>query len=240
MPAPPRQMHLTPAHVARVPTHEGTIGLLSARPDRPTDADCAAIADRRLEKAPEDGEIWIVACGSRIWNPVSDFVENRLSTASGWHRALCLGWVRLNRGTPERPGVMLALDHGDACRCVVFRLPADAIRPIPDRFIRREMPLKRPPDPFRWIAFRIDQGSVRAIAFPINPQSEAYLPGLTEEQIVNAIATAAGERRSMAGYIYSTVRHLDDRCIQEPCLRYLQSLVAGRIDSLWPAPEGAP
>jgi glutathione-specific gamma-glutamylcyclotransferase len=240
MPAPPRQMHLTPAHVARVPPHDGTTGLLSGRSDRPTDADYAAVTDRLLTQAPDSGEVWIFAYGSLIWNPDFDHVEERLGTVTGWHRSFCLGWVRLYRGTPERPGVMLALDRGGSCRGVVFRLPPDAIHPNLDRLIRREMPLKRPTDPWRWVTVRTDEGHVRAIAFPINRQSQAYLPGLTDEEIVNAIATAAGERGSMADYLYSTVRHLEDRGIHDRYLWRLQSLVAARIESLWPAPESAP
>ncbi len=50
--------------------------------------------------------------------------------------------------------------------------------------------------------------------------------------MVEALATAAGERGSMAEYLYSTVRHLEDRGIHDRYLWHLQGLVARRIEAL--------
>lgn len=225
-------MTLTPDHVSLVPPHTGETGLLSTRSDRPTDEDYAAAVQSVLSERPPTGEVWVFAYGSLIWNPEFDFVEERLGTLHGWHRSFCLGWVRIYRGTPERPGLMLALDRGGACRGVVFRLPPDEVEKNLTILLRREMPLKRPNLPTRWVTVRTDQSLVRAIAFPISRKSEAYLPGLTEDTVVEALATAAGERGSMAEYLYSTVRHLEDRGIHDRYLWHLQGLVARRIEAL--------
>jgi cation transport regulator ChaC len=58
-----------------------------------------------------------------IWAPEFDYVEEPIGLARGWLRLFRPGWVRLYRGTPERPGIMLALDRGGSCRGVLFRLP---------------------------------------------------------------------------------------------------------------------
>jgi glutathione-specific gamma-glutamylcyclotransferase len=227
---PRRQMYLTPEVVALVPPHTGETGLLAGRSDRNTDEDLAVVAQRLVEGTPASGEVWVFAYGSLIWNPDFDLVEERLATVRGWHRSFCLGWVRIYRGTPERPGIMLALDRGGSCRGVVFRLPPEAVMDNLMRLLRREMPLKRKsPPPARWVTAATDQGPVRAIAFPISRQSDAYLPGLTEDVIVEALATAAGERGSMAEYLHSTVSHLEDRGIHDQYLWRLQELVARRI-----------
>ncbi len=228
----PRTMSLTPDHVARVPPHTGETGLLSTRTDRPTDEEYAAVVDALLAGRPPSGEVWIFAYGSLIWNPEFAFAEERLGTLHGWHRSFCLGWVRIYRGTPERPGLMLALDRGGACRGVVFRLPPDAVEDNLTILMRREMPIRRPTPPARWVTVRTDPGLVRAIAFPISRKSQAYLPGLSEETVVEALATAAGERGSMADYLYSTVRHLEDRGIHDRYLWHLQKKVAERIEVL--------
>lgn len=234
MPPKPRQMRLTPELVARVPPHCGEAGRLAGRTDRPTDADYDEVAASLLAGAPASGEVWIFAYGSLIWNPEFDFTEERLGTVTGWHRSFCLGWVRIYRGTPERPGIMLAMDRGGSCRGVVFRLPPDAVDKNLGLLLRREMPIKRatfPANPARWVTVRTDRGSLRALAFPISRQSDAYLPGLATEIIVKALATAAGERGSMAEYLYSTITHLEQRGIHDRYLWKMQDLVADWLES---------
>ncbi len=226
---PPRIMRLTADLVARVPPHDGTTGLVTTRTDRPTDADYQAAAAQLLADRPASGEVWVFAYGSLIWNPEFAFVEERLGMVQGWHRSFCLGWVRIYRGTPDRPGIMLAMDRGGSCRGVAFRLPPDAVEDSLIPLLRREMPIKRDTIPARWLNVRTAEGPVRAIAFPISRSNPAYLPGLTEEQVVHALVTAAGERGSMAEYLHSTVTHLEQRGIHDRYLWRLQDLVADRL-----------
>jgi cation transport protein ChaC len=230
-----RQMLLTPELVARVPPHDGVSGLLSTRSDGPSDADYAEAVARVRAGAPASGEVWIFAYGSLIWNPEFDFDTERLGTVAGWHRSFCIGWVRIYRGTPERPGIMLALDRGGSCRGVVFRLPPGAEDENLTLILRREMPIKRDTPPCRWVTAQTAEGPVRAVAFPISRSNPAYLPGLTEEVVVDALATAAGERGRMAEYLASTVQHLEDRGIHDRYLWRIQELVAARIAELYPA-----
>ena len=233
MPPNPRQMRLTLELVGKVPPHTGETGRLAGRSDRPSDADYAQYLAQVLAGRPDGGEVWVFAYGSLIWNPEFEFVEERLGTVSGWHRSFCLGWVRIYRGTPERPGIMLALDRGGSCRGVVFRLPPTAMEANLEKILRREMPIQRARAiPARWVSVQSEAGPLRAIAFPISRSSDAYLPGLTEEVVVHALATAAGERGSMAEYLHSTVKHLQDRGIHDRYLWRLQDLVAERIAAL--------
>ncbi len=234
MPPKPCQMRLTADLVARVPPHTGETGRLADRTDRPTDADYEAAAASLLAGRPASGEVWIFAYGSLIWSPEFDFDQERLGTVLGWHRSFCLGWVRLYRGTPERPGIMLAMDRGGSCRGVVFRLPSEAMHENLLKILRREMPIKREtttPPPARWVAVRTDDGPLRALAFPISRHSPAYLPGLTTETVVQALATAAGERGSMAEYLHSTVVHLQQRGIHDSYLWKMQDLVAQWLEN---------
>ena len=151
--------------------------------------------------APPSGEVWGFAYGSLIWNPEFDHDAECLGTVQGWHRSFCLGWVRLYRGTPERPGNMLALDRGGSCRGGVFRLPRGAVDRKLTLLLRREMPIRRDTPLARWVTAATPRGRIRAIAFPISRSSPAWLPGLTEEDVVQALATAAGERETMAEYL---------------------------------------
>ncbi|MGV8985042.1 MAG: gamma-glutamylcyclotransferase [Cypionkella sp.] len=231
----PRTLRLTPDLVARVPPHDGASGKIAGRSDLSSDADIAQLAETLLTDRPESGEVWIFAYGSLIWAPEFDFVEERLGLVRGWHRSFCLGWVRLYRGTPERPGIMLALDRGGACKGVLFRLPPDAVEANLHKILRREMPIKPTGKPaVRWMQAQTAEGPVKAIGFPISRKSNSYLPGLTTEEVVRALATAAGERGSMAEYLHSTITHLEERGIHDGYLWHLQALVADRIRTEYP------
>ncbi len=66
-------------------------------------------------------DLWIFGYASLIWRPDFEFAESRLASVHGWHRALRM-WSRVNRGTPEVPGLVFALLSGGSCRGVAYRV----------------------------------------------------------------------------------------------------------------------
>jgi cation transport protein ChaC len=223
-------MRLTEDLVARVLPHSGESGRLAGRDDLPTDADYTAGVARLLATAPPSGDVWIFAYGSLIWNPGFESVENRLATIHGWRRSFCIGWVRIYRGTPERPGIMLGLDRGGSCRGVVFRLPRETVRENLESIFRREHPIRWEKPHMDWVTARTDAGPVRALAVLTDKSHPAYLPGVAEHLLVRSLATAAGERGSMAEYLRSTIEHLEARGIHDRYLWRLQDRVAAWLE----------
>lgn len=93
------------------------------------------------------------------------------------------------------------------------------------------------PSPFppRWVSASTEKGTVRAVTFCIDRQSNCYVAGLSTEQVADALAKAVGAWGSMAEYLLETVRHLEQIGIHDPKLWQMKSQVAERIEAAFDA-----
>jgi len=188
-----------------------------------SDGELEASLDETLAARPTDAPAWLFGYGSLMWNPAFSYVERRNGTLRGWHRRFCL-WLRLGRGTPEQPGLMLALDRGGTTRGVAFRLARGEERAELLLVWRREM--------FtgayhaRWVTLTTDEGPVHAIALVVNREHDQYAARIDEQEAAEHIATAQGPLGSSAEYLFETVAHLEELGIRDRGLeRVRQSLL---------------
>ena len=83
------------------------------------------------------GDLWVFGYGSLMWRPGFEFTEQVPARLIGEHRALCV-YSFDHRGTPEKPGLVLGLDRGGACRGVAFRVAAKQRGDVVDYLRSRE------------------------------------------------------------------------------------------------------
>jgi cation transport protein ChaC len=224
---PARQMSLTPDLVALCFRKEENLGFGNDWVPL-TDAEQDAVAERLFSECGEE-PLWVFAYGSLIWNPTFVHVEDRRATAIGWHRSFCMELTAW-RGTPEQPGLMMALDRGGRCDGVAFRLPDETRLDDLIKMVRREIIFQEDLDMVRWVDVRTETGKLRALVFWAGPKhGNGISLKLPLERVAFVLARACGYAGSCAEYLYNTVSHLEALGIRDRNLWRLQQLVAEEI-----------
>jgi len=178
---------------------------------------------------PATEDLWIFAYGSLMWRPGCDVDGQEPARLNGWHRKFCIRIARY-RGTPDNPGLMMALDRGGSCRAVVQRLPANSARDRFGQLVRREMSSKEhPTNRPRWVTVEAGGQQRQAIVFAVVRSSPYYSGDLTPEQVATVLARAVGHWGSGAEYLMNTVAQLESLGIHDRNLWRLQQLVATQI-----------
>jgi cation transport protein ChaC len=191
---------------------------MSAAPDLPgrlSRAEFDASLRRALSPWDRSTPVWIFAYGSLIWNP--DLVFDRRLTARvhGYHRRLCL-WSRINRGTPECPGLVAGLDRGGSCAGVVYRIPAAEVQAQFERLWEREMFMGSYAP--RWLqAHAVDGSRVSALAFVVRHDVSNYAGRLSEAEILDVFRRGScGRFGTSLDYLVNTVRSLHEHGLRDP------------------------
>ena len=92
-----------------------------------------------LAKNPDPGAIWVFGYGSLIWDPRFEPAETRAATLQGHRRSFCFFTTR-GRGSPERPGLGLAIvPGGGPVQGLAYKINPNAYDEVLDALWRREM-----------------------------------------------------------------------------------------------------
>ncbi|WP_119461439.1 gamma-glutamylcyclotransferase [Rhodospirillaceae bacterium SYSU D60014] len=186
--------------------------------------DLDLIASRRL-KPPPGEEFWVFAYGSLIWRPGFACLEARPALLRGYHRAFCIYSV-LYRGTPERPGLVLGLDRGGACRGRALRVAAQDAEAVAIYLHEREM-VTGVYEP-RWLPVDVEGRRIHAVTYVADRNHEQYTGKLDPDRIVEMILKGEGKAGSNRAYLENTVAHLDELGIADGALHDLLRLVEAR------------
>ena len=166
-------------------------------------------------------ERWIFGYASLIWRPEFVAAEHRPALVHGWHRALRMR-SRINRGTPQLPGLVFALLQGGACRGVVYRLRRESAEEELERLWAREMPTGV--YDARLLDCRTPQGVVKALTFTLSRRSDSCLGRLPDDEMVRILRDARGRYGSTLDYLAQTAVALRDRGLHDREIERLMAL----------------
>ena len=169
--------------------------------------------------------LWVFGYGSLLWNPEIDVAERAPALLEGYHRSFCMRSVH-HRGSEDAPGLVLALDEGQAASCEGLALrarpgtEAEALAALRARelissaYVERLVPLSL-----------TDGRQVRALAYVIERAHPQYCGGMPLEEQARIIARAEGGRGPNAEYLFNTVAHLEEIGVQDGELDWLAARV---------------
>lgn len=165
-------------------------------------------------------EAWVFAYGSLMWNPAIEFAESLPCRIEGWHRSFCF-WTPLGRGTPELPGLMLALERGGDCEGIAYRLAPHQVRSELAILWNREM--LSGIYKARWVPTKLRDGrTVTAVTFVVDTEHCQYCGDLPIDRAAHHIAFAEGRRGACRDYLANTATHARALNIHDS---YLEELV---------------
>jgi cation transport protein ChaC len=193
------------------------LGLTTLLPPEQRDASRRAMMD-----AIGDGEIWLFGYGSLMWNPCIHYLDRQSALLRGFHRNFCLH-APTGRGSPEKPGLMLALKNGGSCRGIAYRIdPAVAEHELSIVWNREMVSGAYQP---KLLKLLTPQAEIKAITFVVNRQHPRFVPSIEQQQAARLIAQAEGWLGSCDEYLFSTVDHLDELGVVDGPMHELKRLV---------------
>lgn len=168
--------------------------------------------------------MWVFGYGSLLWNPGFDPAEQHRARLADYHRSFCMLSIH-HRGTPEDPGLVLALAEapGAACTGVAFRVAEGDEDAVRDYLRARELVSAAYVE--RHLPVRLDDGrQVTALTYVIDAAHEQFVTYPLERQAA-MIARAHGGRGPNRDYLLNTAAHLDQLGIADEDMAWLVTRV---------------
>jgi glutathione-specific gamma-glutamylcyclotransferase len=182
-----------------------------------------------VKSSPPD--LWVFGYGSLIWQPGFEYSVRRKATLQGYRRSFCMTSVHY-RGTPERPGLVLALDvdAGGICEGVAYGIPAELAEHTLAYLREREL-VSYAYDEAR-VPVRLETGEmVESVTYVTNRDHPQYSGDLNAEEQADVIASAVGPKGPNAEYLINTIRSLETLGLRDDDLQRLAELVRQRLPS---------
>ena len=178
-----------------------------------------------FDHAPED--LWVFGYGSLMWRPEFPYVERVPARVIGLHRSLCV-YSFVHRGTPERPGLVLGLDRGGACRGIAYRVAAAERAPTLAYLRAREQVTMVYRETVRSIMLAgKPERRVDAVCFVVDRSHPQYAGRLTLAEQLHHVRQGHGKSGQNRDYVIETVKELEALGYRETELHLLAERLKG-------------
>lgn len=203
--------------------------LRSLHPDQVWTLERIEASLRDTLRARPDGDLWVFAYGSLMWNPMLNYLQRSAAVLRGWHRSFCLRIVA-GRATPTSPGRMLALEQGGSTQGVAFRFSEGTLQEELRLLWIREMAMGAYTS--IWSPITLDDGSeAKAIVFVADTGRPQFQHDSTIASIAPQIAQAQGAFGSNADYVFQLKAALDELGTHDEYVHCLASTLAPQANS---------
>jgi glutathione-specific gamma-glutamylcyclotransferase len=173
------------------------------------------------------GDLWVFGYGSLMWRPGFEFIEQVPARLIGEHRALCV-YSFDHRGTPEKPGLVLGLDRGGACRGMAFRVAA-AQRSATVEYLRaREQTTNVYREVMRsvWLGNEA-RNRVAALTYVADRGHVQYAGRLSLAEQLRHVQHAHGRSGNNRDYVLATVKSIEAQGFRDAQLHQLALMLHG-------------
>ena len=178
-----------------------------------------------IEHLAED--LWVFGYGSLIWRPGFDHLERHPARLIGAHRALCV-LSHVHRGTPERPGLVLGLDFGGACRGVAYRVAARQRAEVIAYLRAREQVTSVYRETLRSVTLLTGpQTRVNALVYMIDRGHKQYAGRLDLAAQLHLVRQGHGQSGQNRDYVLATVQALEGLGLYDRDLHLLAEKLRG-------------
>jgi cation transport protein ChaC len=173
------------------------------------------------EPDPSRGDLWVFGYGSLMWRPGFEFTEQAPARLIGEHRALCV-YSFDHRGTPEKPGLVLGLDRGGACRGIAFRIAARRRSDTVEYLRGREQTTHVYREVMRsvWLENEARQ-RVSALTYVVDRGHVQYAGRLSLPEQLRHVQQGHGRSGNNRDYVLSTVKSIEAQGFRDEPLHQL-------------------
>jgi len=171
------------------------------------------------------GDLWVFGYGSLMWRPGFDFVEQAPARLIGEHRALCV-YSFVHRGTPEKPGLVLGLDRGGACRGIAFRVPEQKRNETIAYLRAREQVTSVYREVMRSVWLENDaRQRVSALTYVVDRGHVQYAGRLSLQEQLSHVRQGHGQSGANRDYVTSTVKAIEAQGFRDTQLHRLAMML---------------
>ena len=168
--------------------------------------------------------LWVFGYGSLLWNPGFKRVRQVKARLRDYHRSFCMLSIH-HRGTEDRPGLVLALDHAPGAQCtgIAFEVAPQDEDAVLTELRERELISSAYYEDIVTVE-TTDGTPLEAVTYIIAPGHEQYCQFPLEKQ-AQMIADAVGGRGPNTEYLFNTVKLLKELDIRDDDLDWLDARV---------------